>query len=104
MDDRDLADVIRDRQESAVEDDWRIGMIEDYLDSKNVGDRTCCLELWQRALGMEGKPSKRDSNEISILMQRFEFWVKSKNELRVPNYGKQKCWVYSKPDNSAPPF
>lgn len=93
VDDRDLADEIRDRQESAVEDDWRIGMIEDYLDSKNVGDRTCCLELWQRALGMEGKPSRKDSAEINILMQRFTFWKKFAGGVQMKPYGYQKGWV-----------
>ncbi len=91
--DRELVDEIRDRQESAVEDDWRVGMIEEYLDNKNVGDRTCCLELWQRALGMEGKPSRKDSAEINVLMQKFHFWKKLKSAVQMKPYGCQKGWV-----------
>jgi predicted P-loop ATPase len=93
--DRELSDEIRDRQESATEDDWREGMIEEYLDSKNVGDRTCCLELWQRAMGMDGRPSKKDSGEITQIMQRFSFWKPTSNSVRMPPYGKQRGWYYA---------
>lgn len=93
MADRELLDEIRQRQESAVEDDWRVGMIEEYLDNKSIGERTCCLELWQRALGMDGRPSKKDSGEISLIMQQFPFWKAINGSVRIPLYGKQRCWV-----------
>lgn len=102
--DRELSDEIREQQENATEDDWREGMIEEYLDSKNVGDRTCCLELWQRALGMDGRPSKKDSGEMSQIMQKFSFWRKMKSTVSCPPFGKQVCWVKTKgeQDNNLP--
>ena len=45
--DRSLAGVIKDMQSGAVQDDYRVGMIEAYLEDK---DEVCSLELWQEGL------------------------------------------------------
>lgn len=89
--DRDLVSVIREMQAAAVEDDYRVGMIEDYLDGKT---EICVLELWQNALNMGefSKPSKKDSNEIGLIMQGFSDWVKQPNPKRFKQFGLQKWW------------
>ena len=89
--DRDLVAVIREMQAAAVEDDYRVGMIEDYLDGKT---EICVLELWQNALNMGefSKPSKKDSNEIGLIMQGFSDWVKQPNPKRFKQFGLQKLW------------
>ena len=91
--DRKLLDIIREHQAAAVEDDYRVGMIKSYLETKDV---VCAVELWQKALNEYGKPSRKDSNEISVIMQTFSEWKKSKNAYRVEPYGSQKCWLRSK--------
>lgn len=91
--DRSLLETIRQHQAEAVEDDYRVGMIEAYLKEKDV---VCSVELWQKALCEYGKPSKRDSNEISIIMQTFPEWEKSKKSYRIDPYGVQKCWFKNK--------
>ena len=89
--DRDLVAVIREMQAAAVEDDYRVGMIEDYLDGKT---EICVLELWQNALNMGefSKPSKKDSNEIGLIMQGFSEWEKQPNPKRFKQFGLQKWW------------
>lgn len=98
--DRKLLDIIREHQNQAVEDDYRVGMIKAYLedeykneDGKMVNrDVVCAVELWQQALKEYGRPSRKDSNEISVIMQTFSNWEKSKNVYRFAKYGSQKAW------------
>lgn len=84
-----LREVIRQHQEDAREDDWRIGVIEDYLKDKNM---VCVKQIWEEALKMNLPPAKRDSMEISQLMQNFGEWEKRSNPVRIPSYGLQKVW------------
>lgn len=89
--DRSLLDEIRERQAGSVEDDYRVGMIEAYLEEKVM---TCCIDIWQNALGNEcTKPTKRDSMEISLIMSGMKDWEKSEKTVRFGEYGPQKCWV-----------
>ena len=85
-----IMEEIKIHQQNAVEDDYRDGIIEAYLENRHM---VCIIELWQKALGNETiKPTKRDSNEISLIMQRMSGWEKSKNAVRVSPYGVQKVW------------
>ena len=90
--DRDLVSVIREMQAAAVEDDYRVGMIEDYLTDKK---EICVLEIWQRALKMSefSKPSKKDSNEIGLIMQSMPEWEKQPTVKRFDDFGVQKWWA-----------
>ena len=89
--DRELISVIREQQDAAVEDDYRVGMIEDYLERKN---EVCILELWQNALKMGefSKPSKKESNELGLIMQSISGWEKQPKVRRFENFGVQKWW------------
>ena len=89
--DRNLVLDIRQMQEKAVEDDYRIGMIESYLEDKT---ETCVLDLWINALRESeySKPTRKDSSEIAVIMQSMSGWVKQKNPKRFPAYGLQKWW------------
>ncbi len=87
--DRSLLDTIREHQAQAVEDDYRVGMIKSYLESKEV---VCAIELWQEAIKEYGKPGRKESNEISVIMQTFPEWEKSKVPYRLEKYGSQRCW------------
>ena len=90
--DRALIAEIRQKQEDATEDDYRIGLIEDYLDGKT---EVCVLEIWKKALkGNEfSSPSKKDSQEISIIMQSMQGWERAKKVKRFAEYGVQRYWV-----------
>lgn len=84
---------IRAAQAEAVEDDWRVGKIEAYLDGKN---ETCILQLWKEALENEfTKPSKKDSNEIALILQSLGGWEREGNTRRFGCYGVQRWWTRS---------
>ena len=86
--DRNLLGEIRAKQEQAVEDDYRVGMISDYISQK---DRVCILELWQCALNNEfSKPTRRESNELTLILQNLG-WVRGKIE-HHGHYGNQLFW------------
>lgn len=97
---RSLIGEIRERQAEATEDDYRVGMIQEYLSGKS---EVCVLDLWKNALhnGDFSKPTKKDSNELSIIMQGFEGWEKATKVKRFGEFGVQKYWYKVVPDWAA---
>jgi predicted P-loop ATPase len=88
--DRNLLEDIRKMQGQAVEDDYRVGMIEAYIKNK---DKVCILELWKHALDNEfSKPTRRESNEIALILQSFNGWVRDDKPSRSNEYGLQRFW------------
>lgn len=84
-----LADI-KLHQQSAVEDDYRDGMILSYIEKK---DEVCIVELWKNALKNEfSKPSKKDSNDIALILQSTGEWERSAKTKRVGEFGVQKIW------------
>ena len=88
---RNLLEDIRAKQEQAVEDDYRVGMITEYL-SHQYKDRVCILELWKYALDNQfSKPTRRESNEIALILQSIGGWERTKVE-RHSEFGNQQFW------------
>lgn len=88
--DRALIEEIREKQEQAVEDDYRIGLVEDYISNKN---KVCVLELWQNALKNPfTKPTRRESNELTLILQSFKGWERGTKTERSAEYGVQMFW------------
>lgn len=88
---RSLVSSIREHQNEAVEDDYRVGMIAEYLTTHT---EVCTLEIWKNALKMGdfSKPTKKDSNEIAIIMQGMDGWEKATKVKRFADFGVQKFW------------
>ena len=101
--DRSVLPFIREQQEDAMEDDWRIGAIRQYLDQMKSDPRSTVsvIELWHTALGEpeESKPSRRDSIEINQILESMEGWHRAKR-LVVTRWGKQR--VFEKNKNRYP--
>ena len=91
--DRKLAGDIKAHQEMAVEDDYRVGMIEEYLETKQ---KVCVLEIWEKALKENWKPSRKDSCDIGLILTNYNGWIKEDKASRHDGYGIQKCWVNEK--------
>ncbi len=87
---KELIGTVTERQNNALEDDWRVGAIEEYIEDK---DCVCVLELWDRALGYRDKPTMKQSKEIGIIMDTNTDWERSVSAKNVGEYGKQRCWV-----------
>ena len=82
--------IIEAVQRNATEDDYRAGMIEAYLDGR---DEVCVLELWKYALGNEfTKPSRKESNDIVLIMQGFPAWKRQEKPKRFSEHGVQRYW------------
>jgi len=90
--DRRLIADIRKMQSDATEDDYRIGLIEAYLESRS---EVCVLDIWYNALQMSefSKPAKKDSQEIGIIMQSFQEWERQEKAKRFSEYGLQRWWA-----------
>lgn len=98
--DKRLLKEIKKYQNEAVEDDWREGLITAYLEDKY---KVCILELWQKALGNEfSKPTRKDSNDIVLILQKLGEWKRSETPERLPPYGLQKVWqrIRALPNNT----
>lgn len=111
---RKLLSVYRERQEEAMQDDWRQGAIMAYLDLKAEGEYTCVRELCHKALSpnpdFPKEPSLIESKDIGMMMNKMPGWERV-GAKRVGSYGVQKAWrkvapqkVGSVPKNAeAPP-
>ena len=92
---KEVLDQIRAAQEAAMEDDWRIGAIEQYLEENKQrnGDTVSVIELWHRALNEpeESKPTRKDSIEITQIITNIPGWVQCPNPISTP-WGKQKAF------------
>lgn len=91
----EVLDQIRAAQEAAMEDDWRIGAIEQYLNDnkKQQGATVSVIELWHRALGEpeESKPTRKDSIEITQIISNIPGWIQCPKPI-MTSWGKQRAF------------
>ena len=94
--DRRLVDVYRQKQEEAMQDDWRVGAIMAYLDNKAEGELTCVRELCHKALSpnpdFPKEPSLVESKDIAMIMNKLPGWERVGTR-KVGSFGKQKAWI-----------
>ena len=83
-----------------MEDDWRVGAIVGYLDQmkKDPKATVSVIELWHCALNEpdEVKPGRKDSIEISQILNSIGGWVRSSSVLQT-RWGKQKVYRKERP-------
>ena len=97
---KEVLEQIRAAQEAAMEDDWRVGQIEQYLDDmkKAPNSTVSVIELWHKALNNpdEIKPTRKDSIEITQIITNIPGWVSCPNPMKT-KWGRQKCFKKSNP-------
>lgn len=87
--DYSLLGEIRAQQESAVEEDYRIGLIEKYVAGLSI---VCSLQIWRYALGNEfAKMDKKSSMEIGMILDSLPGWERTGRKY-VDEFGRQRCW------------
>lgn len=98
-----LEDYVQDTQNSYLEEDTRVGIIQEYLDNVD-SDEVCVVQIYRDALKNEyGNPSRRESNEIHEIMQNnITGWSKMEKKKRIGVYGPQIG--YKKIDNTSNEF
>ena len=94
---RELVDQYRQHQDAAMQDDWRVGAIGEYLKSKNPGDYVCAREIMHEALSPDSEhkkdPTLQDSKIIGqIMRQEFPEWERMNKSVYLGDYGRQRCW------------
>ena len=103
---RKLVKVYRERQEEAMQDDWRQGAIIAYLDLKAEGEYTCVRELCHKCLSpnpdFPKEPSLIESKDIGMMMNKMPGWERVGNK-RIGSYGVQKCWRKTAKQETAEP-
>lgn len=88
----DLDAEVKNMQTLFLEDNPATGKIQAYLDDNKI-DRVCVLELWEKALGYSGNPTRYDSNFIhTIMQQEIKGWVRADKRQRCGIYGLQVCY------------
>ena len=92
---KEVLEQIRAAQEAAMEDDWRTGQIEQYLeDTKRSPNSTVSvIEIWHNALNNpeEIKPSRSDSIAITQIVMNIPGWVRSEKPQHT-RWGLQKIF------------
>ena len=74
-------------QAESMSDDGKIGIIQEYLSDKY---RTCAIEIWQKALGEQGRPAKWQASEISNIILGLPGWGRMPNPTKFGEYGSQR--------------
>jgi len=97
---KEVLELIRAAQEAAMEDDWRVGAIEQYLeDTKKLpGATVSVIELWHCALKEpeESKPARGDSIAITQIILNVPGWIKCPNMITT-RWGRQKGFRKTNP-------
>lgn len=88
--------LYREAQENAMQDDWRVGAIQAFLDKKNPGELTCVREVCHRALSpnpdFPREPTLAESKDLGRILNKLRDWERCKSPRVVGIYGKQRCW------------
>lgn len=99
--DRKLLDKYQEAQENAMQDDWRVGAIQDFLEKKSPGELTCVRELCHRALSpnpdFPKEPTLVESKDIGKILNRLKGWERVGSR-KIGIYGNQKCWRKKDPN------
>lgn len=87
-----LLSVIQAEQRDAEVEDYRVGMMENYLRGK---DRVCIVDIWQNCLhdGTKYPPDmlRKDSMEIGAILTNTLRWTRGRAEW-FQGYGSQKAF------------
>ena len=102
-----LGKEIKDAQDAAMQDDWRVGAIQEFLAQKNPSELTCVREVCHRALSQNPdfpkEPTLIESKDIGQILNHLPDWERV-GVRKVGAYGKQNAWkkkgeqIIDKPD------
>jgi predicted P-loop ATPase len=89
----DVYEIAVRKQEGAVEDDPKVGLIREYLDNQEVGYKVCCLELFTKCLnGIKKNYDRSASRDIGRILNNIPGWERGEKPARLQDYGVQKYW------------
>ena len=84
-----LKEYVNSVQEEYLEEDTRVGIIQEFLDQLNDNE-VCIAQIYREALHEQGNPSRRESNDLHDIMQSsIKGWIKIDRKKRIGSYGPQ---------------
>ena len=91
-----LVNLYREAQENAMQDDWRVGAIKEFLQRKSPGEITCVREVCHRALSSNPdfpkEPTLAESKDIGRILNKLKDWERCASPRHCGAYGTQRCW------------
>lgn len=104
---REIKPVIETMQENATEEDYRIGMIQSWLD-REAPEEVCGGMIWEEALQMDlARFSKTDQTQLGLIMNNSIIgWEKCKpGQMKsFLKYGRQRFWKKKKEEDTGPTY
>lgn len=90
---KDLDDQLDKVRDGFLEDDYKQGMVESYLEGlPSDVDRVSAIELWEHAFHqIDRQPSRKDIRDISEIMRSGIDGWKWAGRKRTRDYGLQNC-------------
>lgn len=86
--------LVEEAQSNVLEDDPKIGLIEEYLSQKKPGEKVCGLEIFTKCLNdLKKNYTMGAAKEISRYMAYHKDWNRCNSTARFETYGVQKYWV-----------
>ena len=102
---QNLVNYYLEAQENAMQDDWRVGAIQTFLEKKSPGELTCVREVCHRALSpnpdFPKEPTLAESKDIGRILNKLPDWERVNGSRKVGAYGNQKAWKKKGETNSA---
>lgn len=90
-----LREAFRAAQEASMEEDWRVGAIEAYVEKASEGHCFCVREVARSALVLGDEkprdPTRAESREISQILDRIPCLERAGRK-HLPYFGQQRVW------------
>lgn len=90
-----LRGEFREAQQAAMEEDWRVGAIEAYVDKASEGHYFCVREVARNALVLGDEkprdPNRVESREITQMLDSLPCLERA-GRRRLPYFGQQVVW------------
>lgn len=91
----ELREEYQRAQQNSMVDDWRVGVVEEWLSRRDVDDVVCVRQIFHEALSNNPDfpidPKPKESREVGQMISNNAEWEKVGNT-RFAKYGVQKAW------------
>ena len=87
-----LTRMAEEAQQSYLEEDPYIGIIQEWLDTHTDVKQVCAIQLWKEALDIPVDPTLKQLNNIHAIMRNSVAGWKYIGKQRNGEYGVQRCY------------
>lgn len=91
----ELREEYRKAQQNSMVDDWRVGVVNDWLSRRDVDDVVCVRQIFHEALSSNPDfpvdPNPKESREVGQMVSNNPEWEKI-GPRKLRTYGSQIAW------------